>query len=464
MSQPRPQVIVAGGGVAAVEALLALHELAGRHIRLALLAPGTEFMNRPASVAEPFGLGGPGPVSLTEVARHCGAALHTGTLAGVDAEQRIAITGDGAQLAFDTLVVAVGARAALAAPGALVFAGPQDVPALAAVLDAAERGEVRAIAFAISPGVAWTLPIYELAIMTAIDLRDRSATDVAITVVTPEAAPLELFGSAASSAVEALLGDRGVRVIGGRAAAFRGDRLELDDGTSVAADAAVVLPPVQGPWIEGLPTDDRGFIPVDRHGRVAGAGGVYAAGDATSFPIKQGGLATQQADAVAAAIAAELGALPAAPPFRPVLRGLLLTGGAPLYLRAELEGEHPVGHSRPVPARLRGEASTRALWWPPGKVAGRYLAPYFATARPIVLGREPLVDRAATARQAPAPDADDALQLALLLADEDARSGDFSQALHALDAAAALGGGVLPAAAAEKRAAWKAALARRDAP
>jgi hypothetical protein len=100
------------------------------------------------------------------------------------------------------------------------------------------------------------------------------------------------------------------------------------------------------------------------------------------------------------------------------------------------------------------------LWWPPGKVAGRYLAPYLATARPVALGREPLVDRAATAHHPPAPDADDALELALLLADEDARTGDLSHALHALDAAAALGGGVLPAAAAEKRAAWRAELER----
>ena len=221
-------------------------------------------------------------------------------------------------------------------------------------------------------------------------------------------------------------------------------------------DATVMLPPLQGPSIEGLPTDDHGFIPVDGHGRIPGTPDVYAAGDATSFPIKQGGLATQQADAVAAALAAELGALPDAPPFRPVLRGLLLTGGAPLYLRAELGGKQAVGRSQTVSGALRGEVSTRALWWPPGKVAGRYLAPYLATARPVAPGREPLVDRAATASPTPAPDADDALQLALLLADEDARAGDFTQALHALDAAAALGGGVLPAEAARKRDAWRA--------
>lgn len=455
------RVLVAGGGVAALEALLALHELAGRRVHLALLAPGTEFLNRPASVAEPFGLGGPGPVSFTEVARHCNAELHIGTLAVVDAAQGIAVTGGRDRLEFDALIIAVGARAAPAAPGALVFAGPQDVPALAGVLDAAARGDVRSIAFAVSPGVAWTLPVYELAIMSAVDLRDRGAGPVEISVVTPEAAPLELFGSAASSAVAGLLRDRGIRVVGGRARAVHGNRLELDHGSSVPADAAVVLPPLQGPWIEGVPTDDHGFIPVDRHGRVPGAPGVYAAGDATSFPIKQGGLATQQADAVAAAIAGEIGALPSPAPFRPVLRGLLLTGGAPLYLRAELQGKDAVGRSRTISGGLRGEVSTRALWWPPGKVAGRYLAPYLATARPIALGREPLVDRRATAYHPPAPDAEDALELALFLAEEDARTGDYAQALHALDAAAALSGGVLPADAAEKRAAWRAALDRK---
>jgi sulfide:quinone oxidoreductase len=126
------RVIVAGGGVAALEALLALHELAGRHVRLAVLAPGTQFVNRPASVAEPFGLGGPGPVSLAEVARHCNAELHTGTLAAVETEDRVAVTADGGRLVFDALVVAVGARVAPAAAGALVSPGRRMCPRLPA--------------------------------------------------------------------------------------------------------------------------------------------------------------------------------------------------------------------------------------------------------------------------------------------------------------------------------------------
>ena len=107
------------------------------------------------------------------------------------------------------------------------------------------------------------------------------------------------------------------------------------------------------------------------------------------IPVKHGGLAAQQADAIAEAIAAQVGAVGLPEPFRPVLRGLLLTGDEPLYLRAELgpggEREH-----RHLPAP--GTWSHGALWWPPGKVAGRYLTSFLATA--TATGR-PLEDRSA---------------------------------------------------------------------
>ena len=70
----------------------------------------------------------------------------------------------------------------------------------------------------------------------------------------------------------------------------------------------IALPRLRGRRIAGLPCDDDGFIPIDEHARVAGVPGVYAAGDITAGPIKQGGLAAQQADAAAEAIAAEAGA------------------------------------------------------------------------------------------------------------------------------------------------------------
>jgi sulfide:quinone oxidoreductase len=129
----------------------------------------------------------------------------------------------------------------------------------------------------------------------------------------------------------------------------------------------VTLPLLLGPGLPGLPSDANGFIPADEHGRVLGWPDVFVAGDATTFPIKQGGIATQQADAVAEMIAARAGGVTAVTSQSPVLRGLLLTGGQSQFLRRELNDVHG-----------EGDAAAHALWWPPSKIAGRWLAPYLA--------------------------------------------------------------------------------------
>jgi sulfide:quinone oxidoreductase len=238
-------------------------------------------------------------------------------------------------------------------------------------------GETARIAFVLPAGSSWALPVYELAIMAAAELRNRGR-EPELTVVTPEPAPLAVFGDEASAAVAALLQERGIALrTNARAVAAADGMLVLAQGEPVLADRVVALPRLTGPGVVGLPQDHDGFIPVDEHGRVRGLERVYAAGDATTFSLKQGGLAAQQADAAAEAIAADLGWAVRPQPCRPVLRGILLTGGEPLYLRARLTATgEPVG-----PA----DVSRRPLWSPPGKVAGRYLAPLLATARPPAL-------------------------------------------------------------------------------
>jgi sulfide:quinone oxidoreductase len=201
-----------------------------------------------------------------------------------------------------------------------------------------------------------------------------------ITIVTPEGAPLELFGRRASAAIQELLEKRG---IGLRCSCYPvdadGGGVRLVPGGYLVADRVVATPRLEGPFVEGVPHDEDGFIPTDPFGRVRDLedAGVYAAGDVTSFPVKQGGLAAQQADAVGELIAAEAGSPVEPHPFRPVLRGLLLTGAEPSYLRAEITGG-------------RGEtsvAASEALWWPPSKVVGKYLASHLAQlASPELLG------------------------------------------------------------------------------
>jgi sulfide:quinone oxidoreductase len=229
------------------------------------------------------------------------------------------------------------------------------------LLDEIDRKRVRRVAFALPGTVVWPLPLYELALQTA-------ATGVEVVVVTTEEAPLDLFGRETSNRISELLGDLGVEVVtSSYPISFHEGRLVIAPDGAVEADRVVALPRLVGPRIDGLLHDINGFIATDPDGRIPDAFNVFAAGDATTFPIKQGGLAAQQADAAAESIAALAGAPIEPKPFRPILRGVVLTGRQPIFARAALTR----GAERPV-------ASGDALWWPPAKIAGRYLAPYLA--------------------------------------------------------------------------------------
>ena len=456
----RMRVVVAGGGVAALETLLALRALAGDLVDVTLLSPTPEFVYRPVTVAEAFDRGEARVYDLAEIlADQGGGELVRDTLADVETGGRVAVTGNLRRIPFDILVVATGAAPREPFPGAFVFRGRDDVPALRGLLHDLTSGRAESVALVLPSPRMWPLPLYELALMTAAHLSEHGRGDVPVTVVTPEEEPLELFGPAAADAIRPLLASRGIAVRSSSLpAVVRGRKLLLAGGAEVFVDRVITLPLLEGPRLPGLPHDRHGFIPVDRFGRVGGVEHVYAAGDATTFPLKQGGLATQQADAVAESIAAEAGAAITPTPFRPVLRGLLLTGGAPLYLRSEpqrLHHEATVAIEAPSvhrPSRDASAAAGQALWWPPAKIAGRYMAPYLATARPSLLTAGVLADRIPV----PGPpgsdeEQQDALALALLLADCDARWGDYASALNALDAAEALQGALPPEYEAKRR-------------
>jgi len=207
--------------------------------------------------------------------------------------------------------------------------------------------------------------MYELALLTAVHLADSGA-DVELHVVTPEQHPLQLFGPASSESVAEQLDLHGIRLWTDTVPLRVEDDVLRFVGTGeLEIDRVVALPRVEGPRLPGVPHDSNGFVPTDAHARVRGLNDVYAAGDLTDFPIKQGGLATQEADAAAQSIAAWVGADVVPKPFAPVLRGLLLTGLTPRYMEAEL-------------GSLESDLDTEPLWWPPAKIAGRYLGPFLA--------------------------------------------------------------------------------------
>ena len=367
--RPMTRILIAGAGVAAVESVLALRALAGSRAEIELLAPAPELIQRPDSVRTPFGGERAPRVGLAELARDLGVRLHRDGLASVESEQHHVLTRDGDSVPYDILVVATGARSREAVQGAITFRGPMSAGVVEqAVARLFDDQELR-LAFVAPGGAHWPLPLYELALLSAATLREGGVADPDIVVATPEHAPLEALGAAVGEAVRGALDRAGIDLITSATAvgAFEG-AVRLENGALLDADIAVALPELVGPSIAGLPHDEEGYLPVDEHGRVVGCSDVYAAGDATAFPIKHGGLAAQQADAVADAIAARLGAVGLPEPFRPVLRAMLLTGGDPLYLRAEL------GAKGLLPAA--GTVSTEPLWSPPGKIGGRYIASF----------------------------------------------------------------------------------------
>jgi sulfide:quinone oxidoreductase len=367
----RLRVLIAGGGVAGLEALLALRDLAGDRIRLSMLSAESEFVYRPMAVAEPFGRGRADRRQLTEIVPKLDAELIHGELTKVDSDGQTAITRGGEHLSYDALLVAVGARSEPAFRGVLTWTPDSDADLFGGLLRDLEDGYVKRVAFVIPPGVAWPLPAYELALMTAWEAWGMGQDDVEITIYTPEEAPLGVFGTRATAALRHDLEEAGIEAETGvyvtEDPETRG-RLVVHPGERrVDAERTVALPRAVGPSLSGLPSDRRGFILTDLHGKVPDVDSVWAAGDAIAFPLKQGGLAAQQADAAAEAIAAVAGAEIEPRPFHPVLRGMILTGRGQEWMRHE-------------PARGAGEgvAVRRALWWPPTKVAGRYLSPHLA--------------------------------------------------------------------------------------
>jgi sulfide:quinone oxidoreductase len=354
-------VVIAGGGVAGLEAVLALHSLAGPRVRLTLIAPDPDFSFRPMAVAEPFALGHAERVPLSSVAEETGAELVTDAVNGVDDAARQVRLRDGGTLPFDALLVAPGGRAVSGVPGATTWWPGGDPEVYGGLLRDLEQGYSKRLAVVVPPGAVWPLPAYELALMTAGEARAMGQDDVQVTVVTPERTPLSLFGEAASHAVAEELEAAGIALVTGAVGRVTAGGLTLEpDGRSLDVQRVFAVPRLVGPALDGLPSDEEGFIVAGDDALVEGCERTWAAGDGVVSPVKFGGLATHQARRAVAAIARLAGADDVPDPGEPVLRGHLLTGGGRRRLAA------------------RGDDEGAPLWWPAGKVAGEYLPRWLA--------------------------------------------------------------------------------------
>jgi sulfide:quinone oxidoreductase len=355
------RIVIAGGGVAAIEAVLALRALGGDTPNITLISATPTFKVQALSTLKPFARGHSDELSLPEFLSAQGGSFIEGRVAAIDAERRVLILDHGDEVGYDELLVAVGGQPVKGTDQGNGFepASPETVSGITSDL---ELGWAESVAVIVPDGPSWPLPGYEFALQLAQQMGGATAAQGHVHLFIPTDEPVPFFGPRVSGEVRALLAESGVLLHSGvPARVVRTGIVERDGGLPpIKVDRILAIPRVVGPAIPGLPQNDEAFIPVDDHARVVGIAHVHAAGDGTSLPYKFGALACQQADAAAADILATLGYDIAALPLDPVYDARLVSGDRELILHHD-----PSGAARP-PAR----------WVGGSKIAGRYLTPF----------------------------------------------------------------------------------------
>ena len=109
--------------------------------------------------------------------------------------------------------MAVGAHSREAVPGAVTFRGPMSAGVVEqAIARVAAEPDLR-LAFVAPAGARWLLPLYELALLAAAELREYAIDAPDVLVATPEHVPLEALGPAVGEAVRGALDRAGVDLV-----------------------------------------------------------------------------------------------------------------------------------------------------------------------------------------------------------------------------------------------------------
>jgi NADH dehydrogenase FAD-containing subunit len=397
----QPRIVVAGGGFGGLESAFYLRMKLHDRAHITLVSDQDHFLFKPNSIYIPFGLEPEKlmiPLQRPTHRRHI-EFVQT-RVREIDPVKRT-ISGEGATLPYDFLVIATGSgMRPQEIPGLAEYAETIWTPidmlrlrgAFSNLLADTKAGKRRQVLFLIPPNNKCAGPLYEMVFMLDTWLRRQHVREqVDIAWSTYEAGYIQAFGPRLNEVVTKEFERRGILGYKGYTVEKVEEKgVSYHNGGSLPYDLLISFPPyVASTAFPGLPSDDRGFLATDLASRqVIGHPEIYVAGDAGDFPVKQAFLAFLQADAVAAHVAAEILGTPVELDFEPnsmcVMEQfdkatfaqvpLQLTGNPerPVEVRPDANGAYRVGSS--------------LLWRPGKKLLGVYLPWRFNAGNPFHAG------------------------------------------------------------------------------
>ncbi len=399
--QKQPRIVVVGGGFGGLESAFYLRMKLRDKAHITLVSDQDDFLFKPNTIYIPFGLQVDKltiPLQKPTKRRHIDfVQTH---VREIDPVGRT-VSGDGAKLSYDYLVIATGAgMRPQEIPGLTEYAETIWTPAAMLRLRAAygslladvAEGKRRQVLFLVPPNNKCAGPLYEMVFMLDTWLRHQHAREmVDIAWSTFEAGYIQAFGPRLDEAVTKEFEERGISGY----KSYAVERVEQGgvtyrNGQSLPYDLLISFPPyvASTPFPE-LPSDERGFIQTDLASRqVVGHPHIYVAGDAGDFPVKQAFLAFLQADAVAAHITAQvLGTAPQLdfdPTSMCVMEQFDKATFAQVPLRVTGNPERPVEVRPDADGAYRVGSSI--LWRPGKKLLGVYLPWRFGAGNPFHAG------------------------------------------------------------------------------
>ena len=346
------RVLIVGAGMAALETVMALHALAGDRVAIALIAPEAELVYHPIAAKPPYAVGRMRRIPLERLMADAGAQRFALNVSAVEPAPRVVRTTAGREYEYDELVLALGADPLPVVQHATTWDDRTGADTLGGLVRDFEPGYSRRLAVVIPSGPVWRLRGYELALILTQDARGMGLK-IETSLVTPERSPLEMLGEEAVTAVSEALREVGVAVVFASQVEVEPGQPQVlvahPSGQRVDVDRVVALPTLRGRPIPGVPVEEHGFVEIDEHCRVKGLEHIWAVGDITTFPVKSGGMATEQADVAAEAIAAAAGADVEPRAFDPAGRGELAGLPAGRYLEPWLETDGAAASTTSLP-------------------------------------------------------------------------------------------------------------------